>query len=64
MATTDLAPNDPGTSTSVTTGGVAVADEQVCPACAHPWDAHDVIGTRFCTATVAGALTRGCACRT
>jgi hypothetical protein len=34
-----------------------------CPACVHPVDAHDVIATRFCAATTARALARGCACR-
>jgi hypothetical protein len=34
-----------------------------CPACGHPADAHDVIATRFCAATTARALPRGCACR-
>lgn len=37
--------------------------EPGCPACAHPMDAHDPIGARFCLATAAGTLDRGCACR-
>lgn len=34
-----------------------------CDVCAHPAAAHDVIGQRFCDATVRGGLTRGCICR-
>ena len=34
-----------------------------CDVCAHPAAAHDVIGRRFCEATLLGALTRGCICR-
>ena len=34
-----------------------------CSACVHPVDAHDVIATRFCAATIARALGRGCACQ-
>ena len=37
-------------------------NEEKCSACAHPRDAHDAIGTRFCRATIAGGLARGCAC--
>jgi hypothetical protein len=35
-----------------------------CLACEHPWDAHDAISTRYCTATIKGGGTgRGCVCR-
>ncbi len=34
-----------------------------CAACPHAWNAHDALGVRFCTATVASAWTRGCICR-
>lgn len=34
----------------------------ICAVCPHAWDAHDPIGIRFCTATVAGRLHRGCVC--
>lgn len=34
-----------------------------CGACAHPWDAHDRIGRRFCSATIAAKLERPCVCR-
>ena len=35
----------------------------VCDVCPHPAEDHDAIGRRFCQATQAGALTRGCICR-
>jgi hypothetical protein len=38
------------------------AADGTCAACAHPWDTHDVISARYCSATIAGALTRGCVC--
>ena len=34
-----------------------------CRACAHPEKTHDVIAARFCAATTARGLPRGCACR-
>ncbi|MEU5692790.1 RGCVC family protein [Actinosynnema sp. NPDC020468] len=34
-----------------------------CDVCPHPWSAHDALGVRFCTATAAAALSRGCVCR-
>jgi len=34
-----------------------------CPACPHPMAAHDLIGARFCRATTAGTVERGCVCR-
>ena len=33
-----------------------------CAACPHERDAHDTAGTRFCTATAAAGLDRGCIC--
>ena len=39
------------------------ADEAGCPACPHPLSAHDPIGVRFCQATAAASLGRGCVCR-
>jgi hypothetical protein len=42
------------------------ADEEAgatCAVCPHPVDAHDRIGTRYCSATAAsGLLDRGCVC--
>ncbi|MBE1468640.1 RGCVC family protein [Kibdelosporangium phytohabitans] len=34
----------------------------ICRVCPHPWDAHDPIGVRFCTATAASGHDRGCVC--
>lgn len=47
--------------------GVAVAEigdavVTACAVCPHPAESHDVIARRFCTATRAGAFTRGCVC--
>lgn len=56
MARTDVVPES-GRATDNST-----AAEDACPACTHPWGAHDAISRRYCEATIAGALTRGCAC--
>ncbi|MFC0112067.1 RGCVC family protein [Kibdelosporangium aridum] len=34
----------------------------VCFVCPHPWDAHDPIAIRFCTATAAAGHHRACVC--
>jgi hypothetical protein len=44
-------------------GDVAAEDAADCSACPHPLSAHDPIGLRFCRATRAGDISRGCACR-
>ncbi|MFT7837065.1 RGCVC family protein [Saccharothrix sp. BKS2] len=36
--------------------------EQSCPVCPHPADTHDSLSRRFCAATGAGELRRGCLC--
>lgn len=36
----------------------------VCDACSHSLAAHDRIETRYCAATTAGGLDRGCLCGT
>lgn len=33
-----------------------------CFVCPHPWEAHDPIGIRFCTATAAVGHNRSCVC--
>lgn len=38
-------------------------DDPQCGVCPHPWSAHDTIGARFCTATGASSIERGCVCR-
>lgn len=40
------------------------APEPTCQACPHPWDGHDAIGRRFCSASIAsGRTTSGCVCK-
>jgi hypothetical protein len=47
----------------------AVIDSQdteaspTCATCPHPQDTHDVIAARYCAATLAMAITRGCVCK-
>ncbi|MCZ2815920.1 MULTISPECIES: RGCVC family protein [unclassified Modestobacter] len=53
----------PSPTTALPAPADRTGDEPGCPACAHPMDAHDPIGARFCLATAAGTLDRGCACR-
>jgi hypothetical protein len=33
-----------------------------CDVCPHPWQKHDPLGVRYCNATAASALPRGCIC--
>jgi hypothetical protein len=33
-----------------------------CAVCPHAWDTHDPIGIRYCSATAAGKIKRGCVC--
>jgi hypothetical protein len=40
------------------------ADARSCDVCPHPLAEHDGIASRFCRATRASALDRGCACST
>jgi hypothetical protein len=51
----DINPDD-ATATVMTTATAAIC------ACGHPLDDHDQIGLRYCSATVAGLLSRGCIC--
>jgi hypothetical protein len=37
--------------------------DAACDVCPHSLAGHDPIGLRYCRATFAGALTRGCVCR-
>ncbi|WP_143517162.1 RGCVC family protein [Pseudonocardia sp. MH-G8] len=55
MQKTDTQPADTPSSTETGTG-------RTCAACPHDHDAHDRIGTRYCSATITGALSRGCVC--
>ncbi|WP_434453088.1 RGCVC family protein [Lentzea sp. E54] len=36
--------------------------DAACDVCPHPRQDHDPIGVRYCTATTASALPRGCIC--
>jgi hypothetical protein len=36
--------------------------EDKCAACSHAWAKHDALGVRYCTATTASSLSRGCIC--
>jgi hypothetical protein len=38
-------------------------DDAACDVCPHGVSGHDAIGLRFCRATLKGAITRGCICR-
>ena len=40
----------------------SAATDEACDMCAHPLSAHDPIARRYCVATSANALTRGCIC--
>jgi hypothetical protein len=54
------------TETNDQRGGEPIAvpaEDAGCPVCPHPLAAHDPIAARFCRATTARALHRGCACR-
>ncbi|WP_371927677.1 RGCVC family protein [Lentzea sp. HUAS12] len=35
---------------------------RACAVCPHPWEEHDPLGVRYCAATAATALSRGCIC--
>ena len=51
------------TSTPSPAGLPLPAALAVCDVCPHATAAHDRIGLRFCQATLDGALSRGCVCR-
>ncbi len=44
------------------TPGTGEQTDLICAVCPHSWDAHDSIGIRYCSATAAGELDRGCVC--
>jgi hypothetical protein len=41
----------------------AADDPQATCVCGHLFAQHDAIATRYCDATTAGGLARGCVCR-
>lgn len=55
VPTNELEPDFAGHSAN---GEVATG----CAVCPHPWPTHDRIAARYCTATVAAKVTRGCIC--
>ncbi|WP_157529701.1 RGCVC family protein [Nocardia sp. NRRL S-836] len=50
------------TSESLTVD-VQVLPDASCAVCPHPLQDHDPLGVRYCNATTASALPRGCICR-
>ena len=50
------------TTTATTPETSTETSTTACPACPHDESAHDRIGLRYCAATSAGALERGCVC--
>ncbi|MEU9821242.1 RGCVC family protein [Pseudonocardia alni] len=38
------------------------APDEPCPVCPHPWEDHDAIDRRFCSAKIAGGSSQGCVC--
>ena len=49
-------------SAADTSSGELLQDPD-CDVCAHPAAGHDAVAQRFCSATHARVLTRGCICR-
>jgi hypothetical protein len=60
MATIDAQTDVTAEQTEQT--GQSGQTEAKCPVCPHARDAHDVISTRYCDATVANGFSRGCVC--
>jgi hypothetical protein len=57
-------PTLPGlSSVGIDDRAAALEQEPACDVCPHPLAKHDAIGLRFCSATLSGAITRGCVCR-
>jgi len=50
------------TETMPATPDTATTNDELCGTCGHSMSSHDVISSRFCAATEAGALDRGCVC--
>ncbi|HEY2694774.1 MAG TPA: RGCVC family protein [Pseudonocardiaceae bacterium] len=51
-----------GAQSDTTTADSGDRPAGMCAACPHPEDNHDVIGQRYCSATIAGGWERGCVC--
>lgn len=50
------------TASPIATPARTAPSEAACEMCPHALSAHDAISLRFCAATRAAALTRGCVC--
>jgi hypothetical protein len=59
MAT--LPDTDPRTL-GLTERAALIEENPACGVCPHSLAGHDAISSRFCSATLTGALTRGCVC--
>jgi hypothetical protein len=46
-----------------TEGTPQILDDPRCDVCPHPVVDHDAIALRFCRATLAAAIPRGCVCQ-
>lgn len=53
--------SEPQTAELTDTNSDVITSEE-CSACKHPWEKHDALGVRYCTATTAASLSRGCIC--
>ncbi len=47
----------------ITTTGPEVTTVATCDMCVHPLDDHDRVARRYCAATSANAMDRGCVCK-
>lgn len=56
-------PDDPGVIGAAQPTGIDPPPTDLC-VCGHPTEQHDPIASRYCEATIAGDLKRGCVCRT
>lgn len=45
------------------TAAVTAAESDACSTCPHSLERHDATALRYCAATLAAALSRGCICR-
>jgi hypothetical protein len=52
----------PAPSVSSAPDRTVVEETGACAVCPHPVASHDAISLRFCHATQAAAVTRGCVC--
>ncbi|HEY2224819.1 RGCVC family protein [Actinomycetospora sp.] len=53
---------EPEPQSSGSTTAAPEAPPGTCSVCPHPWDAHDALGRRYCSASMASSQSRGCIC--